>query len=380
MSSRRWRSGGQLDLHLRDAEVEVAPEAARVHGAHEVAARRGEDAHVDLAVGRAADGLDAALGERAEELGLHVERQLAQLVEEDGAAVRLLERGEAPVDRAREGAALVAEEGGLGERRRDRAAVDDDEGLARAGAGDWWIAWATSSLPVPVSPVMSRVRSVGATLVRRSKMARIERAARDHRAERGDRGDGDALGPDGLEEQLRLADAELERGGRGRPRRSGRRRPRCRCGCPCRARCTPARWPPAPRAPCSPSRRRAPAVQAALRPTKTGSVPISTQAAAGGRLGGPDAAAAHLDLVLPRDGRVEHASHLAPSCLAASCCRARAPLGRLSCRWSWWAGRRRRWELSSMTWYEGMRGRGAGGAGGEGGTGGGPTGGVPRTR
>jgi len=57
-----------------------------------------------------------------------------------------------------EGALDVAEEFGLDERRGDRAAVDDDERLvlSRAVVVD---ALATSSLPVPLSPVMSTVPS-----------------------------------------------------------------------------------------------------------------------------------------------------------------------------------------------------------------------------
>ena len=135
MSSSALAQRGQLDAHLRDAEVKVAPERAGVHLAHEIAARRGDDAHVDLAVRvRAADALDAPLGERAQELRLHVDRELAELVEEDRAAVGLDERRDALVDRAGERAALVTEERALGEGRRDRAAVDDDERLLRARA------------------------------------------------------------------------------------------------------------------------------------------------------------------------------------------------------------------------------------------------------
>ncbi len=135
MSSRRWRSDGQLDLELRDAEVKVAPEGARVDLAHQIAAGGGDDAHVDGAVAVGADALDAPLGQRAQELGLHVDGQLAELVEEDGAAVGLHEGRDALVDGAGERAALVAEERALGQRGRDGAAVDDDEGLVRAGAG-----------------------------------------------------------------------------------------------------------------------------------------------------------------------------------------------------------------------------------------------------
>src|SRR5262249_13624506 len=58
---------------------------------------------------------------------LHAERQLPDLVEEDGAAVRRLEQALAVAVGAGERAADVAEELALEERRRERRAVADDE-------------------------------------------------------------------------------------------------------------------------------------------------------------------------------------------------------------------------------------------------------------
>src|SRR5690606_33496241 len=68
--------------------------------------------------------------ERTEQLRLHVERQLADLVEEQRPAARLHEGAVAPLLRAGERAALVTEELALDEVRRDRAAVERDERLA----------------------------------------------------------------------------------------------------------------------------------------------------------------------------------------------------------------------------------------------------------
>ena len=76
-----------------------------------------------------------ALVEGPEELGLHVRAQLAQLVQEDGAAVGLLEQAGARGLRAGEGAALVAEQLGLQEGIGDRRAVDRQETSGPAGAG-----------------------------------------------------------------------------------------------------------------------------------------------------------------------------------------------------------------------------------------------------
>ena len=61
-------------------------------------------------------------------------RQIAHLVEEERSAVGLGEGAEAARVRAREGAALVAEQLALDELARERRHVDGDERAAR-GAG-----------------------------------------------------------------------------------------------------------------------------------------------------------------------------------------------------------------------------------------------------
>src|SRR5207253_5438298 len=86
----------------------------------------------DLDGAIAADAPDLALLEHAQELRLQVERQLAELVEKNGAAVRRFERALPRRGRAGERALLVPEQLRLDERPRDRAAVDDDERLVLA--------------------------------------------------------------------------------------------------------------------------------------------------------------------------------------------------------------------------------------------------------
>ena len=81
-------------VHAHDGEpvVEILAEALRGDLGAQVAVRRGDDAHGDLAVARAAHGAHGALVERAQQRRLHLGRQLADLVEEQRAAVGLLER------------------------------------------------------------------------------------------------------------------------------------------------------------------------------------------------------------------------------------------------------------------------------------------------
>ena len=84
-------------------------------------------AHVDLDRLVAADALERALLQDAQELDLRRRRDLADLVEEERAAVGLLEAPGAPPIGAGEGALLVAEELALEERLGERGAVERDE-------------------------------------------------------------------------------------------------------------------------------------------------------------------------------------------------------------------------------------------------------------
>src|SRR5258706_5332756 len=94
---------------------------------------RGQHAHVDRDGLAAADRLDLLLLDDAQELGLQRERQLADLVEEQRAAVRLAEQPALRLVRAGECAAAVAEQLALDERRLQRRAVDRDQRAAAPG-------------------------------------------------------------------------------------------------------------------------------------------------------------------------------------------------------------------------------------------------------
>ena len=162
-SSPRSRSGGQVDVDDVEPVVEVLAEAPGADLVLEDAVGRGDDADVDLLGLAVADAEDDALLQRAQQLHLQVERQLADLVEEERAAVGRLELAGPRRDGAGEGALHVPEELTLDEVLGDGAAVDDDERPVRRGCERRWISRAMSSLPVPVSPVMSTEMSVVAT-------------------------------------------------------------------------------------------------------------------------------------------------------------------------------------------------------------------------
>ncbi len=103
MSSLRWRRGGG-----------------------------GHDAHVHLHRVRAAQAHELALLHDAQQLGLGLQGDVADLVEEQRALVRQLEEALLRIHGAGEGALHVAEEVRLQEVVRERPGVDDDEGLVRA--------------------------------------------------------------------------------------------------------------------------------------------------------------------------------------------------------------------------------------------------------
>ena len=120
-----------------------------------------------------AERLDGPLLQHAQQLGLGRQRDLGDLVEQQRAAVGRLEAAVAALDRAGERAALVAEQLGLEQRLGERGAVDRDERLARARELRSCSVRATSSLPVPLSPVISTGASLWAMVSMRSNSRSI---------------------------------------------------------------------------------------------------------------------------------------------------------------------------------------------------------------
>ena len=132
MSSRRSRSGGSAEVEHVEAVVEVEAEGAALDLAGEVLVGRGDDAHVDRQVARAAEAPEGHLLEHLEQLGLRPGAQLADLVEEQRAAVGRLEQAALLRLGVGEGAALVAEQLALEQVLGQRRAVDLDERLVAA--------------------------------------------------------------------------------------------------------------------------------------------------------------------------------------------------------------------------------------------------------
>jgi hypothetical protein len=105
----------------------------RREGARDETCRR-EDAYVRADPLVAADALHLVAPEHAQELRLELDVEVADLVDEERAAVRLFEDTDARLGRTGERAALVTEERGLEERARHGGKVEDDERSGRARA------------------------------------------------------------------------------------------------------------------------------------------------------------------------------------------------------------------------------------------------------
>ncbi len=121
-----------VDREHGEAVEEIGPEAPLGDGGAQVAVGGGDHAHVDAVRLVRAHALDLALLQRAQQHRLQLQRQVADLVEEERAAVGDLELAGAVARGAGEGAGDVAEELARGDRLGQRRAVDLDQRLGAA--------------------------------------------------------------------------------------------------------------------------------------------------------------------------------------------------------------------------------------------------------
>ncbi len=118
---------GQLDRKHVEAVEQVGAEPAFADRAFQALVGRRDQADIDADVVVAADAADLLVLEHAQQPDLHVERHLADLVEEQRAVVGGFEMADAAGDRAGKAALFMAEQFGFDQFARDRAAVDRDE-------------------------------------------------------------------------------------------------------------------------------------------------------------------------------------------------------------------------------------------------------------
>ncbi len=128
------RQRRHADRHHRQAMIEVLAETALGDLGFEVARGRRHDADVDADLGGAADALEGLVDQHAQDLALRLARHVGDFVDEQRAAMRLLQRaGLALLLAVR---LLDAEQLDLHALGHDRGGVDDHEralGAARHG-------------------------------------------------------------------------------------------------------------------------------------------------------------------------------------------------------------------------------------------------------
>ena len=129
MSDPRSRRGGDPDGENVQAIVEILPKAALLHQVLQVLVGGGEDPDVDPDGVRAADPLKFALLQDAQQSHLGARRDLPDLVQEQGSAVRDFEDPAPLHGRSGECPLLVAEQFAFEKRLGKGPAVDRHESL-----------------------------------------------------------------------------------------------------------------------------------------------------------------------------------------------------------------------------------------------------------
>lgn len=126
--------GGQLNGKDVDAVVEMLPELAGLDGFLQIAIRGRDDPHVNGSRCVAADALEFALLQDAEQFHLQGRRELADFVPEQGSALRRFQPSDAFAGRPRKRAPFVPEQLALQQMFVQRGAVDFDKGTLGAVA------------------------------------------------------------------------------------------------------------------------------------------------------------------------------------------------------------------------------------------------------
>lgn len=150
ISSTRSRSARQAQADHIETMEQVLPEQALLDALFERLVGGRDDAHIHAHRLRPAHAVETALGQHAQQAGLQLDRHIADLVEEQRAAMRLLEASAPQRIGSGEGATLVPKQLGLQQVARNRRGVQRNErpaGARRAHAG-----------PAPPAPCRCRTR------------------------------------------------------------------------------------------------------------------------------------------------------------------------------------------------------------------------------
>lgn len=113
--------------------MKIFPEPAFTQGLLQILIGRGHNSDGNFFRSYVSHGADFAGLKRSQQLGLDLQRHVANLVEKHGPAVRFLEQPRAVGIGAGKGAAFVPEEFTLEQRCRERGAVEGHQGMTAQG-------------------------------------------------------------------------------------------------------------------------------------------------------------------------------------------------------------------------------------------------------
>ena len=113
---------------------QILPEFFLAHPRFQIAVRRHYDANIDANWFVAADALNFAFFEHAQQLRLHVQRHVADFVQKNRSLIGLLKLADVASGRAGERALLMSEKFRLDQLRRHGRAIQSDEGPGSARA------------------------------------------------------------------------------------------------------------------------------------------------------------------------------------------------------------------------------------------------------
>src|SRR5438067_1426763 len=125
--------GWQDERHHVEAIKEVFAESSFLYFVHQIPVRRSNESRVDGELAGPAQPPERFRLQHLEELGLQLERELANLIQENRAAIRQLEQPDFALLRVGERALLVTEQLRIEKSRRQAGTIDFDEGSIRAG-------------------------------------------------------------------------------------------------------------------------------------------------------------------------------------------------------------------------------------------------------
>jgi hypothetical protein len=153
-----------------EAVEQILAELPFGHHLLQIAFSSGDDTHVDGSRARPAQALNRSILQYTQQFDLHRQWYVVDIVEEDGAAFSQLEAARSVLDRTGKAPRSCPNSSDSISDSENSAQLTATNGRCLRGL-DWWMSVAVTSLPVPLSPVMSTVLSLDPITRTNSKTA-----------------------------------------------------------------------------------------------------------------------------------------------------------------------------------------------------------------